>query len=82
MEVDKVADMVTDIRHGGRQKKRKTSGWHGFGHAGRHGSDKVADIEMDIVADIDIDINININMEIQFGERVSHRGWLIKLFRP
>ena len=30
--------------------------------------DKVADIEVDIVADIEIDI------EIQFGERVGHRG--------
>ena len=38
----------------------------------------VADIEVDKVADIDID------MEIQFGERVGHRGWLIgpKLFGP
>ena len=43
---------------------------------------KVADMEVDMVADIDIDININ--MEIQFGERVGHGGWLIgpKLLRP
>ena len=40
--------------------------------------DKVADMEVDMVADIDI------NMEIQFGERIYHRGWLIgpKLFQP
>ena len=58
--------------------------------------DKVADIEVDIVTDmevdivsdikidlnIDIKIDIHINMEIQFGERVGHRDWLIgpKLF--
>ena len=28
-------------------------------------------MELDMVADIDI------NIEIQFGERVGHRGWLI-----
>ena len=40
--------------------------------------DKVADIVVDMVADIDID------MEIQLGERVYQRGWLIgsKLSRP
>ena len=29
-------------------------------------------------------IDFDINIEIQFGERVGHRGWLIgpKLFRP
>ena len=38
----------------------------------------VADMEVDKVADIDID------MEIQLGERVYQRGWLIgsKLSRP
>ena len=40
--------------------------------------DMVADMEVDKVADIDID------MEIQLGERVYQRGWLIgsKLSRP
>ena len=53
--------------------------------------DKVADIEVDKAADMvanmvsdnkKIDIDIDINMEIQFGERVGHRDWLIgpKLF--
>ena len=44
--------------------------------------DKVANIEVDTVADINIDIKIN--MEIRFGERVGHGGWLIgpKLFDP
>ena len=42
--------------------------------------DKMADMEVDMVADMVADIDIN--MEIQFGERVGHRGWLIgpKLF--
>ena len=33
---------------------------------------------------INIDNDIDIDMEIQFGERVGHKGWLIrpKLFRP
>ena len=51
--------------------------------------DKIADIEVDMVADMEVDMvadmvaDIDINMEIQFGERVSHGGWLIgpKLFR-
>ena len=44
--------------------------------------DMVADMEVDKVADMVADININI--EIQFGERVGHRGSLIrpKLFVP
>ena len=40
--------------------------------------EKVADMEVDMVAYV----NIDIDMEIQFGERVGHGGWLIgpKLF--
>ena len=42
------------------------------------------EVEMvtDINININIDLNIAINMEIQFGERVGHRDWLIgpKLF--
>ena len=48
----------------------------------------VTDMEIDKVADMVADnkeikkIDIDINMEIQFGERVGHRDWLIgpKLF--
>ena len=51
----------------------------------------VANMEVDWEADKEADmvddnkkIDIDINMEIQFGERVSHGGWLIgpKLFDP
>ena len=45
----------------------------------------VADMFAKMVADKKKRKNyINISMEIQFGERVGHKGWLIrpKLFRP
>ena len=50
--------------------------------------DKVADMMVDMVADMVADMEVNmvadINIEIQYGERVGHRVWLIgpKLFRP
>ena len=45
--------------------------------------DQVADKEADMVDD-NKKMYIDINMEIQFGERVSHGGWLIgpQIFRP
>ena len=44
--------------------------------------DQVADTEVGMVADMEVDMVADINVNIQFGERVGQRGWLIgpKLF--